>query len=178
MAGRGASGSAESQRFVVAKPRGRRTAHFFALDQPDRGVRRSWCGRSFAASELDVVSQLGGTLPCELCVRDVPVEPSATDDAAGAVPADDEHSSETFGAGLRGELIWHRLPESPPVHFYDGREVVVATCGAVAFLVFGAPPAQYQRCPECPEPGEVPAVEPRPARGRPPGSGPPRLVDL
>ena len=187
MAGRGATDPDEPQRFVVAKPRGRRTAHFFALDQPDGAVRRSLCGRTFATSELDAVSRLNGALPCELCVRDVPVEPSATD-PAGAVPADDEHSSETYGAGLRGEFVWHRLPESPPVHFYEGREVVVATCGAVAFLVFGTPPEQYQRCPkcpeyadcpdraECPEPHDVPAVEPRPARCRPPGGGP-RLVD-
>lgn len=153
MADRGATGPDGARQFILAKPRTRRTAHFFDLDQPDPAEPRSLCGRTFGASELDAVPKLNGALPCELCVRDLPIVPRAP--ANDPFPADDEHSSETYGAGLRGESIWHRVPESPRSHFYEGREVVMAVCGAIAFLMFGTPPEQYEPCPECLEPGET-----------------------
>lgn len=157
MAGGGAPDADEPRRFVLGRPRDRRTAHFFDLDQPDLdqphlAVQRSLCGRAFAAAELDAVPKLNGALPCELCVRNLPAVPQ--DPANDALPADDEHSSETYGAGLRGERVWHRVPESPQSHFYEGREVVMAVCGAIAFLVFGTPPEQYDHCAECLQPGE------------------------
>ncbi|WP_175530032.1 hypothetical protein [Actinopolyspora lacussalsi] len=33
---------------------------------------------------------------------------------------------------------------------YEGREVVIAECGCLAFLLFGVPPGRYERCPSCP----------------------------
>lgn len=52
--------------------------------------------------------------------------------------------------GLRGEFIWHDVPEHPVMQLYAGREVVIAECGCIAFLVFGTPPDSYKRCPDCP----------------------------
>lgn len=136
------------RRLIIATPREHRVAHFVDVAQPESDVPRTLCGFADPASELDPVPDPTGTLPCEVCMWNLPVD--LTDQVhETALPADDQGSPQTYGVGLRGEFVRHHIPEAPRIHRYDGREVIVTDCGAIAFLVFGTPPEQYECCPEC-----------------------------
>lgn len=144
------------RRLIIPNPRNHRVVHFVDTGQPESDVRKALCGFADSPSEIDPASPSTagssptGTLPCEVCIRDLPVNVTDRMDET-ALPADDEDSPETYGVGLRGEFVRHRIPEAPQIHRYDGREVVVTECGAIAFLVFGTPPERYECCPECPD---------------------------
>lgn len=143
--------SAEQHRLrnlIIATSRNPRVAHFVDVGQSENDVPTALCGFAGRASQLDPVPSPAGTLPCEVCARNVSVD--GTDQAHETeLPADDEDSSETYGVGLRGELVRHDIPEAPRIHRYEGREVIITDCGAIAFLVFGTPPERYESCPEC-----------------------------
>lgn len=127
-------------------------AHLFdAQGQDETDTRKALCGFACHVSQLDQVPSLSGALPCELCIRDLPDDVLAASREVDTeqFPADDTDSSETYAVGLRGEFIAHRVPARPQLHTYEGRDVVVAECGCIAFLSFGAPPDRYRLCSDC-----------------------------
>lgn len=136
---------------IIAKRQGHRTAHFFDAEQQVTGdTRKALCGYTCAAEQLEALSELDGTLPCELCIRDAPSDQLPAPEVAEQFPSDDETSAAVYGVALRGEFVWHRVPTPPQLHTYEGRDVVVTECGRIAFLLFGTPPDRYEPCPDCP----------------------------
>ncbi|WP_338596764.1 hypothetical protein [Saccharopolyspora sp. SCSIO 74807] len=138
---------------IIARHRAGSAAHFFDVEQQNGDDRKALCGFACGAGELVQLQNLSGVLPCELCIRDAPddqLRPTREAVAAEVLPSDDEDSAHTYAVGLRGEFVWHDVPEHPVMQLYQGREVVITECGCIAFLVFGTPPERYARCPQCP----------------------------
>lgn len=122
---------------IVARRHRDSLAHFFDVGRQNDSGRKALCGFVCRADELVQLPKLKGLLPCELCIRDAPNEfpgPTSDRDAAGVVPADEENGARTYAVGLRGEFVWHDVPERPVLQFYEGREVVVTECGCISWF--------------------------------------------
>lgn len=125
-----------------------RRVHFFDVQRnQEDDARKALCGFTAHHAVLELVPEVLG-LVCELCIAVASVGSPETD-STSIPPEDDPDSPATYAVALRGELVWHQIPERRVVDVYEGREVVVAECGCIAFLVFGTPPERYERCPEC-----------------------------
>ncbi|MBE9375994.1 hypothetical protein IQ251_16200 [Saccharopolyspora sp. HNM0983] len=124
--------------------------HSFDAHQHGDGTRTALCGFTAHHSALEPLPHITG-MGCELCILATPLDEQPTTETTP--PDDDPTSATVYAVGLRGELRWHDVPEHPLIHHHAGREVVLAECGSIGFLVFGIPPERYERCPDCPSPG-------------------------
>lgn len=125
-----------------------RRVHLFNVHQVNGGsTRKALCGFVAHHSVLELVPEIAG-MGCERCIAEVPLDGNAA--STFSPPESDPTSPALYGVGLRGEFVWHDAPERPLVQTYEGRAVIVAECGCIAFLVFGTPSPRYERCPDCP----------------------------
>lgn len=132
-------------------PSAQRSVHVFLTGQNSlNGWRQAQCGFTAHHSGLESVPGLAG-MPCELCLIETPLEPSAPTQEPDIVEpsAEIDMAGPLFAVGLRGEREWHMVPERPIVGDYDGRKVVLADCGRMAWLMPGEPYSGWPRCGEC-----------------------------
>lgn len=132
--------------------------HTFPADQQcDDGMRRAHCGFAAHYSHLEPMLGIAG-MPCELCMRAATTSCSAYFEPPKHTPEIElrwDHDgvyldSDAYAVGLHGERQVHQVPSKPLWRPFEGRLVVVANCGRLGWLLSGAPPAEWDRCVECP----------------------------
>lgn len=125
----------------------------------------AFCGAIFAPGEAELLAWFDG-MPCTACAlaaaphhggSSVPPIGSAgrRDHVSSTVarqrrqPVRDRPSSGSAAVGLRDERLVHRVPDRPLVSTLDGRTVVLARCGMLAWTTNHEPPSEWPRCSEC-----------------------------
>lgn len=141
----------------------------------------AFCGAMFAPGEAELLAWFDG-MPCTACANR---RPNTHRSAPPSMPASgkpnapvaqrrralpDRPAPGAPALGLRDERLVHRVPDRPLLSSLDGRTVVLARCGALAWTTSHEPPPEWPRCDECaPTKSSVFAERPITARAAPAG---------
>ncbi|MGJ7908513.1 hypothetical protein ACOQFL_18770 [Actinopolyspora sp. H202] len=133
-----------------------RSVHIFAPSENIGldGIRKAYCGFITHYSNLESTEAFAG-MPCELCLKDAPVEPAETAPARLPEAAKREREPEidlsrpAYAASLSDDRIWHDISAPLLVRNYRDGHAAQTICGHLGWFTPGTPPSNWQHCPEC-----------------------------
>jgi len=117
----------------------------------------SVCNQMFESYEIELLPAISG-FPCDVCLHHAPIETASLQPEDEWKPSPYPRTPQPVLAvggqpavGFNNPQIVHRIPEKPLAKLFDGRTVVVAECGLLAYPVADQPGSDAQHCVKCDE---------------------------